>query len=141
LKGVNFEQVVSGNNPVGYYQIVPSRGLLTVDSQTVVKADVFNDFPEYSDFTYTNNSNEQITTRSYYHCPNGHLLGGNLISEVFVSKDQEDFNADLYLTRQLLGVRMGVFRPYPLNLCSQEFRRMVIEEELSGFGFRVAHIV
>ena len=141
LKGVTFVQVLSHNKPIDFYQIVPSRELLNVNSQTVVKADVFNDFPKYEDYTFIDNSNKQVTGRYYYHCPKGHLLGGNLISEVFVSGDKKEFDADLYLTRQLLGVRMGAFRPYPIYLCSQRFRRMVTDEKLSGFGFQTAHIV
>ncbi len=141
LKGAIFEQVLSGKNQSGFCQIVPNIKPLNVSSETIVKADVFNDFPKYEDYTWVDNFNKQRAGRVYYHCPKGHLLGGNLISEVFVENDENLAGNDLLLTKQLLGIRRGVFRPYPIHLCSQQFRQMVLKESLSGFVFQVAHIV
>lgn len=80
------------------------------------------------------------TTRVYFKCPNGHLLGGNLISEVYVYHQDEIDTLDFFTSRQLIEAKMGVLRPEPLYLCSPAFRKMVIEEKLTGFDFDVAHI-
>ena len=76
-----------------------------------------------------------------YRCPRGHTIGLNLISELWVSR--EDFEAckpDIAFTRQQVGTRRGLLRPRPLLLISPRLWPAIEESELNGFGVEVAHL-
>jgi hypothetical protein len=78
-----------------------------------------------------------------YRCPEGHVLGLNLLSEVWVKREDWD-GADLCATKQWVGMRSrngGVFRPYPLLLISQRMRRLLLDLKAKGHQLEVAHLV
>lgn len=75
-----------------------------------------------------------------YKCPEGHTIGLNLLSEPHVLNSQSIKEHDFFASKQMIGVKRGLLRPEPLYLCSQEFRKMVLEEKLKGFDFEIAHI-
>ena len=70
-------------------------------------------------------------------CPNGHLLGLNLLSEVTVRRPLTD--VDITFTAEFVGTRRGLVRPERLLLVSQRVRQIVQEERLRGWNFEVAH--
>lgn len=75
-----------------------------------------------------------------YKCPKGHTIGLNLISEPFVENHEALQEDDFLASEQKVGVKRGLLRPEPLYLCSPRFRKLVIEEKLTGFGFEIAHV-
>jgi hypothetical protein len=78
-----------------------------------------------------------------YRCPEGHVLGLNLLSELFVKREDWD-GSDLCATKQWVGMRSrngGVFRPYPLLLISQRMRRLLTDLKAKGHQLEVAHLV
>ena len=78
-----------------------------------------------------------------YRCPKGHVLGLNLLSEVWVERKDWD-GADVCSTKQWVGMRSrngGVFRPHPLLLISQRMRRLLEELKAKGHQLEVAHLV
>ena len=72
-------------------------------------------------------------------CGCGDLLGLNLISEVSVDRGTLG-TADVALTRQFVGVRRGVLRPYRLILVSSKLRAALVSERIRGCYFEVAHL-
>jgi hypothetical protein len=78
-----------------------------------------------------------------YRCPEGHVLGLNLLSELFVEREDWD-GADVCATRQWVGMRSrdgGVFRPHPLLLISQRMRGLLTDLKAKGHQLEVAHLV
>jgi hypothetical protein len=74
-----------------------------------------------------------------YRCPEGHLLGLNLLSPLWVNLVRCPA-ADLLSTRQYIGTRRGLLRPERVLVASQRFRAMVAEHGLKGFRFEPAEI-
>lgn len=126
LKGIKFEQVFSKDKPIDFFQPIPVATELPTTGNTITGIDPF-DLSETSD-------------GEVYKCPNGHTIGLNLLSELFVKDLPQIVNFDFFATEQKIGVRRGLLRPEPLYLCSQEFRKMVLNEKLKGFEFEIAHI-
>lgn len=79
--------------------------------------------------------------KEVYVCPKGHLVGLNILSEAYVLNDISIQHYDLFSTRQKIGVRRGLLRPESIYLCSPEFRKMVLEDEYTGFEFEVARVI
>lgn len=78
-----------------------------------------------------------------YRCPQGHVAGLNLLSELWVRRADHD-GSDLCATRQLVGPNIepgGVFRPYPLLLISQRLRRLLVDLKAKRLELEVAHLV
>jgi len=78
-----------------------------------------------------------------YRCPKGHVLGLNLLSEMWVKREDWD-GADVCATKQWVGQRSrdgGAFRPYPLLLISQRMRRLLTDLKAKGHQLEVAHLV
>lgn len=75
-----------------------------------------------------------------YRCPQGDLIGLNLLSEVFI-KSASSGNEDIISTRQFVGVRGGVIRPERIILVSAKLRRLIESEKLKGLRVEVAHLV
>jgi hypothetical protein len=78
-----------------------------------------------------------------YRCPKGHVLGLNLLSEVWVKREDWD-GADVCATKQWVGMRSrdgGVFRPHPLLLISQRMRGLLTDLKAKGHQLEVAHLV
>lgn len=126
LKGLSFEQVYSRNKPIDFFQINPGSPKLILTDKTIAGIDPF-DLSESCE-------------GEVYKCPKGHTIGLNLLSELYVKSLPQIAEFDFFVTEQKIGVKRGLLRPEPLYLCSQEFRKMVLEEKLKGFDFEIAHI-
>jgi hypothetical protein len=74
-------------------------------------------------------------------CPHGHTIGLNLISELWVSReDFETCQCDIASTRQYVGTRRGLLRPERALLISPRLWRALEQSNLKGFGVEVAHL-
>jgi len=73
-------------------------------------------------------------------CPSGHILGMRLLSPIHVSRSSLEAK-DWLCTRGLLGLRQGLFRPYPLLLISQRLYRLLKELKVRHLNEEVAHLV
>ena len=78
-------------------------------------------------------------SKGEFRCPYGDLLGLNLLSEVTI-----DFatipEADIFLTRQFLGMRRGLLRPEREILISPKLWRLIVSEKLKGYEVEVAQL-
>lgn len=77
--------------------------------------------------------------RGRQRCPMGHVAGLNVLSEVFVARDDWT-GADVAVTREHVGVRRGLLRPYPLLLISPKLRALLDEIGAKGFRLEVSHL-
>lgn len=125
LKGVEFDPVVFSNGKTGYYQLARAAELELSDN-AIGGVDPF-------DLSTTDGT-------EIYKCPLGHTMGLNLISELYIINNDSLKNNDLYMSKQKFGIKRGVLIPNSIYVCSAAFRKMVIEEKLTGFGFEVAHV-
>lgn len=73
-------------------------------------------------------------------CPEGHLIGLNLLSEVYISSASRG-EADIVASRQFIGVRRGLLRPERVTLISPRVSRLIETEKLKGCQVEVAHLV
>jgi hypothetical protein len=73
-------------------------------------------------------------------CPLGHVIGLNLISEVWIKMPPAGVG-DILHSRQLVGTRRGLLRPEPRLLVTPRVREMVVAHGLKGWQFEVAHTV
>jgi hypothetical protein len=75
-------------------------------------------------------------------CSRGHLLGLNLISELFVDIKDAGVSPEKHCvvaTTQFVGVRRGLLRPRPLVVVSQATWRLMVAHRIKGFRVEVAH--
>jgi hypothetical protein len=72
-------------------------------------------------------------------CVRGDVMGLNLLSEVTVSKASLS-DADIMATRQMLGNRQGLLRPWRVLLLSPKAWRAIEDLGLKGFAIEVAHV-
>lgn len=73
-------------------------------------------------------------------CPEGDLIGLNLLSEVFISAESRG-EADVVASRQFTGVRRGSLRPQRMLFVSPKLWRLIDSEKLKGCEIEVAHLV
>ncbi len=73
-------------------------------------------------------------------CPLGDLIGLNLLSEVSISAATWSI-ADIFCSRQFIGVRRGLLRPRRVLLVSPAFRKLTEFEKLKGINIEVVHLV
>lgn len=73
-------------------------------------------------------------------CPNGDLIGLNLLSEVSVNRLTYR-SVDILCTKEFFGIRQGLLRPERLILISPKVWRLIQSEKLKGFKVEVAHLV
>lgn len=77
-----------------------------------------------------------------YRCPHGDTIGLNLLSELWVSK--EDFmrcDSDIVHTEHYIGSRMGLLRPERQIIISQRLFGLLKARGIKGFRAEVAHLV
>lgn len=72
-------------------------------------------------------------------CPRGHLLGLNLISEVYVTSGLGD--VDVAESVQYFGYRLGLYRPTRFILISPKLRSALAAEGLKRWTADVAYVV
>jgi len=77
--------------------------------------------------------------RGRYRCPHGHVLGLNLLSEVFVDGTRWD-GGDVACTRELLGVRRGLLALAPCLLISPRLRKLLLDYRIRGWQADVAYL-
>ena len=127
IRGCVFLPVMHGEmQSEDYFQLKAEREV-TLSLHTVAGVTPF-DFTEISE-------NGEV-----FRCPLGHTIGLRLVSEVHVIDALEVHEYDFMASKQKIGMRQGVYRPEPIYLVSPRFKRMIDEEQLSGFKFEVAHI-
>lgn len=126
FKGLKFDPIYSGKRPIDFFQIKSTSPMLIMSENSIGGIDPF-DFSE--------SSGEEV-----YKCPRGHTIGLNILSEVYVERNDQIEKFDFFETKQKIGVKRGLLRPEALSLCSPDFRSTVIKEKLKGFEFEIAHI-
>ena len=125
LKGATFQPVICNGKSSGYFQLGSAEELAL------------------SDFTIAGTNPFDLSDKcgnEIYKCPLGHTIGLNLISEPYIQKSPLIGEYDFFLSTQKIGVKRGLLMPEPLYLCSPAFRKMIIEENLSGFDFEIARL-
>lgn len=75
-----------------------------------------------------------------YRCLHGDLLGLNLLSEVWLSRESYG-GADVVITKQFIGTRRGLLRPEQLIFISPKLWKILDQEKLTGYKVEVAHLV
>jgi hypothetical protein len=73
-------------------------------------------------------------------CPLGHFTGLWPISEVSLNRADWD-GADVFQSKQLIGIRGGLLRPFPVLFVTQRFYQVFKSQRLRGGRFEVAHFV
>jgi hypothetical protein len=73
-----------------------------------------------------------------WRCPLGHSIAAQLLSEVYLSRDEWD-GSDVTVTENLFGQGRNLLRPPPVIVISQRLYRMLRDERLSGFSVEIAH--
>lgn len=140
LKGAVFNPIICGKGNSGYYQ-VNAFVELELSAKTIAGVNLF-DYSEGSEareFTIAGGYPVKFE-KEIYKCPKGHTIGLNLLSESHVLNSESIKEYDFFASKQKIGVKRGLLRPEPIYFCSQAFRKMIVEEKLSGFDFEVAHI-
>lgn len=75
-----------------------------------------------------------------FRCPQGHVLGLNLLSEVWIQRKDWD-GSDVVATRESVGILQGLLVPTPLILISQRLWRLLEENEVSGYSVELARFI
>jgi hypothetical protein len=88
--------------------------------------------------TLAGNDPFDLDAQGRYRCPQGHLLGLGLLSELWLRREGHD-GSDLVWTRQYTGIRRGVLRPEPRLLLSPRLYRLLCELKVSRLMVEVAH--
>jgi hypothetical protein len=117
------EDVVHQRASAQWQQIVPSGRAVEISDKTRAGNDPFDDDPEGT-----------------YRCPLGHVLGLNLLSDVWIVRNSWAGD-DLAISRQMFGEMRGLLRPEPVWLISSRFWRALKEASVKGFRVEVAHLV
>ncbi len=73
-----------------------------------------------------------------YRCPRGDLIGLNSLSELWVARASHD-GSDWLHTRQFIGVRRGLLRPWPQHLISPRLYRLLKKLDVKRFEVEMAH--
>lgn len=97
-------------------------------------------FVEISLKTKTGNDPFDTDIKNTYRCVNGHTIGLNRLSELFVYGNSWD-GSDLVLTRQHLGVNRGLLRTYPLYCVSQKVFKLIQRNNFRGLNFEIVKLV
>lgn len=140
LKGIILKPVVYANGTSGYYQLTSSFEV-ELSKNTIAGVDPFDFSEESDDVVLTVPGNYPVQFgKEIYKCPKGHTIGLNLLSEAYILSSPLIERYDYFSSKQKIGVKRGLLHPEPLYLCSPAFRKMVVEEKLSGFEFELAHI-
>jgi hypothetical protein len=126
LTGAEFrpiEQCASSTVVNDWRQIIVSSAPIGVSRDTIVGIHPFDH-----------------DTAGTYRCPNGHLLGLNLLSELSLTAAEVD-GSDFLVTREAIGAQRGVLVPRRLIVISQDVWRILRDNEVRGWRVEVAHLV
>lgn len=75
-----------------------------------------------------------------YKCPNGHVSGLRILSELSIEKDSWD-GSDINLTETMIGYRQGVYVPSPLITISRKFYNLLNEYNIKGYEVERVHLL
>ena len=147
IKGIRYAPVFSGNKQIEYFQLLPEH-YFDISPQTKFGVNPY-DFTEreeegyYVSRQYANGKRERVWfPPPIYKCPAGDNLGLNILSEAFIKNDSMLNDLDYFASRQTVGHKgEGLIRPRHLIFCSNRMRQIIIDNELKGFKFELAHIV
>lgn len=87
----------------------------------------------------TRTGSDPFDESSYGRCPCGDVVGLNVLSEVTVRRENLG-DADVMVTRQMIGNRQGLLRPRPILLLSPRAWRAIETAKLKGLRIEVAHL-
>ena len=148
LTGIDFSPVINFRKEeqiTNYYQIRPIH-YLDFSKETVFGQNPFDLSGESPSFTWEYLKPDGTKVRKtyppeIYKCPNGDNMGLDILSEAYIKSDQRLIGLDFFASRQTVGGRSGLIRPYHLLFCSNRMMKLIKEYKLKGFKFEVAHIV
>jgi len=134
LTPINFEKEKSN-----YFQLTADKEI-ELTSNTVTGDDPYETSTGSSGGIYNISGYTIEFEKEIYICPQGDLIGLNLLSEPYVSNNHLIFEFDFFASKQKIGAKQGLLRPESIYFCSPVFRKMIEEEKLSGFEFEIANI-
>lgn len=73
-------------------------------------------------------------------CPDGHVLGHQLLSSLYVSRDSLG-DLDWVFTRQKFGMRGNLYHPLPRMIVTQRLYRLLAEQKVRHLQAEVVHLV
>ncbi len=128
VTGVEFAPIICSETGVAsenWRQLVVSRHDVHIASPTEVG---IGPFEEVSALT------------EKYECARGHLLGLNIISEASIDRNTWG-DEDIAFSDQFIGIRRGLIRPHRVLFISPKVRAIIANENLTGTGLEVVHVV
>ena len=149
VKGAEFRAVRQRRDPgqpvPGWYQLLVTSKSLNIVAPTLVGVSPFDDGSEPPP------NGEEIFDRlglvgswcdriSQHRCPLGDTIGLNLISELWLQREEVG-EWDVAWTKQKIGVRRGELRPESLLVFSSRLRDLVLHQKLKGMGFEPVHFI
>lgn len=127
ISGAELRPVVSARRTIEtsprWYQFVPQQDDAVIVPPTRVASNPFDDDP-----------------RGDYRCSTGHLLGLNQLSELSIAAESWR-GLDVVSTKQFIGIRRGVLRPWRPVLVSSKLWRLITDQGWKGCAFEVVHLV
>ena len=135
LKGLQ----ITATNVDKYYQLTANEEL-SLSKNTIAGDDPFTASVGNSGGTFNISGYQVNFEKEVYICSQGDLIGLRLLSEPYVLNSQAISQYDFFASKQMIGVKRGLLRPEPIYFCSQNFRKMIEEEKLTGFEFEIANI-
>ncbi len=124
MKGCQFKPVhdkKSPKSPIPWFQLKVTSSTVHIVPPTRIGNNPFD-----------------MNSEGKYRCPFGHVLGLNVLSEIWVSKVDWD-GSDFLTTAELIGVRRGLLRPFAPVFFSPRVRNLLRKEGIRGFKTEVAH--
>ncbi|WP_132011677.1 MULTISPECIES: hypothetical protein [unclassified Flavobacterium] len=140
LQGVILNPVFLNEKESNYFQL-NANNKLQLSEKTIAGNDPFETTSGDEGGSYDISGYKINMKKEVYKCPKGHLIGLNILSEVYVLNNPSIYNTDFFTSVQKAGVKRGLLEPEPIYFCSKDFKKMTDEEKLTGFDFEVAHIV
>lgn len=95
------------------------------------------------DGNLTGNNVFELDEAGEYRCrikKPGHVAALNLLSEVYIDESTWS-GADICVTGELFGKRMGMLHPVPKMIVSSRVRNILLENKIRKLDFEVAHLV
>ena len=90
--------------------------------------------------TLVGNSPFDYDENDEYRCGAGHLLGLNLLSEVFIDMDCQKI-PNIFMSKQYVGVRRGLLRPQNILFVSKRIMNLLKLEKIKGYEIEIARIM
>ena len=126
ITGINFRDIdvcAKKSNADSWFQMIVSLADIDIVSPTRIGNDPFDE-----------------DTSGKYRCPNGDLIGLNVLSEISISRRQI-WDHDVMHTRQFIGVHRGLLRPERLILVSPKTRAVIESAKFKGVDFEIVRLV